>query len=109
QLDADLIGAVHSAFPKASLFARAYDRRAIVNLRQAPLIAAVREVLESAVRMARLAMESTGVDSEEIDRTERLFRSRDCERLEAQIARGDMRASIDRIITKPEKPGGQAA
>ena len=109
QLDAELIEAVHSAFPKASLFARAFDRRAIVNLRQAPLTAAVREVLESAVRMARLAMESAGVDSEEIDRTERLFRSRDCERLEAQIASGDMRASLDRIITRPEKPGGEAA
>lgn len=107
QLDAKLVDAVHSAFPKASIFARAFDRRAVVKLRNAPLTGAVREVLESAVRMARLAMESSGVDGEEIDRTERLFRSRDCERLEAQIASGDMRARIDRIITSPEKPGGE--
>lgn len=102
QLDAELVEAVHAAFPKASIFARAYDRRAVVKLRQAPLAGVVREVLESAVRMARLAMESTGVDSEEIDRTERLFRSRDCERLEAQLQTGDLRASIDRIFTAPE-------
>ena len=103
QLDERLIEAVHAAFPAASIFVRAYDRRSVVKLREAPVTGIVREVLESAVRMARLAMESAGVDSEEIDRTERLFRTRDCERLEAQIETGDMRASIDRIITSPEK------
>ena len=105
QLDAELVDAVHAAFPKASIFARAYDRRAVVKLRDTPLTGVVRELLESAVKMARLAMESTGVDSEEIDRTERLFRSRDCERLEAQIRTGDLRASVDRIFTTPEGPG----
>ncbi|HVL30079.1 MAG TPA: NAD-binding protein, partial [Sphingomicrobium sp.] len=104
QLEPELVEAVHAAFPKASIFARAFDRRVVVKLRQAPLTGVVREVLESAVRMARLAMESTGVDSEEIDRTERLFRSRDCERLEAQIRSGDLRARIDRIFTAPEPP-----
>jgi monovalent cation:proton antiporter-2 (CPA2) family protein len=104
QLDPALVEAVHAAFPQASIFARAYDRRVVVKLRQAPLTGVVREVLESAVRMARLAMASTGVDNEEIDRTERLFRSRDCERLEAQLETGDLRASIDRIFTDPEPP-----
>jgi voltage-gated potassium channel Kch len=104
QLDEELVEAVHAAFPKASIFARAFDRRVVVKLRQAPLAGVVREVLESAVRMARLAMESTGVDSEEIERTERLFRSRDCERLEAQIQSGDLRARVDRIFTSPEPP-----
>jgi CPA2 family monovalent cation:H+ antiporter-2/glutathione-regulated potassium-efflux system protein KefB len=102
QLDAELVEAVHAAFPKASIFVRAFDRRTVVRLRHAPLAGVVREVLESAVRMARLAMESTGVDSEEIDRTERLFRARDCERLEAQIESGDVRTARDRIITEPE-------
>ena len=103
QIDPDLVEAVHTAFPKASLFARAFDRRTVVKLRHTSLTGVVREVLESAVKMARQAMESAGVDSEEIDRTERLFRSRDCERLEAQIQTGDLRASIDRMITSPEK------
>jgi CPA2 family monovalent cation:H+ antiporter-2/glutathione-regulated potassium-efflux system protein KefB len=109
QLDAELVEAVHTAFPKASIFVRAYDRRTVVKLKAAPLTGVVREVLESAVRMARMAMESTGVDSEEIDRTERRFRARDCERLEAQIETGDMRASIDRIITSPEEGADKPA
>ena len=104
QVDTELAAAVHAAFPKASIFVRAYDRRSVVNLRAAPLSGVVREVLESAIRMARLAMESTGVDGEEIDRTERLFRSRDCERLEAQRESGDLRAQNDRIITEPQPP-----
>ena len=107
QLDPELIEAVHSTFPQASIFVRAFDRRSVVKLKDAPLHGIVREVLESAVKMARLAMESTGVDSEEIDRTERLFRARDCERLEAQRASGDLRASIDRIITSPQQPRGE--
>jgi CPA2 family monovalent cation:H+ antiporter-2/glutathione-regulated potassium-efflux system protein KefB len=47
-------------------------------------------------------MESTGVDVEEIDRTEDLYRARDRERLKAQIATGDMRAKVDSVITEPE-------
>jgi CPA2 family monovalent cation:H+ antiporter-2/glutathione-regulated potassium-efflux system protein KefB len=47
-------------------------------------------------------MESAGVDVEEIDRTEDLYRARDRERLKAQIATGDLRAKVDRMITEPE-------
>jgi glutathione-regulated potassium-efflux system protein KefB len=107
QVDTELAKAVHAAFPKASIFVRAFDRRSVVELRSAPLSGVVREVLESAIRMARLAMESTGVDSEEIDRTERLFRARDCERLEAQRESGDIRAQSDRIITEPQSANGE--
>ena len=102
QVDTELAKAVHAAFPQASIFVRAYDRRSVVDLRAAPVSGVVREVLESAIKMARLAMESTGVDGEEIDRTERLFRGRDCERLEAQRVSGDLRAQVERIFTEPE-------
>ena len=60
-------------------------------------------MLESAIKMARLAMESAGVDEEEIDRTEALYRKRDRERLKAQIEAGDMSAARDTIITEPEQ------
>jgi len=102
QVEPELIEAVHEAFPKAILFVRAYDRRSLLKLRGAPVGGVVREVLESAIRMARMAMESVGVDLEEIDRTENLYRARDRERLKAQLASGDIRAQIDRIITEPE-------
>ena len=82
---------------------RAYDRRSFLKLKGAPVAGVVRELLESAVKMARLAMESAGVDEEEIDRTEELYRKRDRERLKAQIETGDLRAAHDTIITEPER------
>jgi CPA2 family monovalent cation:H+ antiporter-2/glutathione-regulated potassium-efflux system protein KefB len=102
QIGPELTEAVHEAFPKATLFVRAYDRRSLLKLRGAPVGGVVREVLESAVKMARMAMESVGVDIEEIDRTENLYRARDRERLKAQLAAGDLRVQMDRIITEPE-------
>ncbi len=104
QLEPEFLEAVHEAFPKASIFVRAFDRRALLKLRHAPVAGTVREVLDSAVRMARMAMERVGVDSQEIDRTEDLYRARDRERLKAQLESGDLRAKIDRIITEPEAP-----
>ena len=102
QLDGELMAGIHEAFPRASIFVRAFDRRAFLKLKGAPIAGIVREVLESAIKMARMAMASVGVDLEEIDRTEELYRARDRERLKAQIASGDLRAQIDRIITAPE-------
>jgi glutathione-regulated potassium-efflux system protein KefB len=103
QIGPELLEAVHEAFPEASLFVRAFDRRALLKLRGAPAAGVVREVLDSAVRMARMAMESVGVDREEIDRTETLYRARDRERLKAQLATGDIRAQLDRVIVTPEQ------
>jgi len=106
QIGPELLEGVHEAFPKASIFVRAFDRRALLKLKGAPVAGVVREVLDSAVRMARMAMESVGVDIEEIDRTEDLYRARDRERLKAQIESGDLRAQPDRIITTPERAAG---
>jgi glutathione-regulated potassium-efflux system protein KefB len=109
QLDAEMIEAVHAAFPNASIFVRAYDRRSVLKLKGAPVAGTVRELLESAVKMARLAMMSAGVDEEQIDRTEALYRKRDHERLKAQIAAGDLRVQTDTIITAPERLTDEAA
>jgi CPA2 family monovalent cation:H+ antiporter-2/glutathione-regulated potassium-efflux system protein KefB len=89
QLDAPLIEAVHEAFPNAALYVRAYDRRAVVKLRGAPANYIVREVLESAVKMARLALGALEVGEEQIDRAEDMYRARDKERLKIQVAAGD--------------------
>jgi CPA2 family monovalent cation:H+ antiporter-2/glutathione-regulated potassium-efflux system protein KefB len=40
---------------------RAYDRRALIRLKGTPVRAIVREVMESAVKMARRALEDSGV------------------------------------------------
>lgn len=102
QLDADRLEAVHEAFPDAAIYVRAYDRRAVVRLKGSPARWVVREVLESAVKMARLALESTGVSLEQIDRAEAMYRARDKERLRLQIEAGDVRAGRAGIITRPQ-------
>jgi CPA2 family monovalent cation:H+ antiporter-2/glutathione-regulated potassium-efflux system protein KefB len=102
QIEPEFVEAVHEAFPQGAIFVRAYDRRALLKLRDAPIAGAVREVLDSAVRMAKMAMASVGVDEEEIARTEDLYRARDRERLKAQLATGDLRAKVDRMFTEPE-------
>ena len=98
-LDAEILTAVHNAFPEAAIFARAYDRRSLIKMHGAPLAGTVREVLESAICMARLAMQQIGVDQTEIDNTEQLYRERDKDRLNAQAESGDLRAGRDKIIT----------
>ncbi len=100
QIGPELIEAVHAAFPNAVIFVRAYDRRALVRLKGAPVAGVVREVLDSAVRMGRLAMEAVGVDVEQIDRTEDLYRKRDRERLNIQLEVGDLREARDRVLAE---------
>ena len=97
-IDADLVGAVHKAFPNAAIFVRAYDRRALLKLKGTAVAGVVREVIESAVHMARGAMAAVGVDGAEIDRTEDLYRRRDRERLKIQHEAGDIRAAREAII-----------
>ena len=100
QLEPALLESVQEAFPDASVFVRAYDRRAVIKLANAPMEYAVREVLESAVTMARRALECVGVDGPDIDRAEDRYRRNDKERLQAQVASGDLRAARDVILTQ---------
>jgi CPA2 family monovalent cation:H+ antiporter-2/glutathione-regulated potassium-efflux system protein KefB len=103
QIEPDMLEGVHAAFPDATIFVRAYDRRALIKLRGAPVEYVVREVLESAVSMARRALGALGVDAVQIERTEQHYRARDKERLHAQVEAGDLRVAIDRIITQPSR------
>ncbi len=108
KIEPELVEAVHESFPNASIFVRAYDRRALLKLRGTPASGVVREVLESAIVMARKAMDSVGVDIEEIDRTEDLYRRRDRERLKIQHEAGSLTAAREAIIGDPDldwRPG----
>ena len=104
QLDPATLEAIHEAFPRASLYVRAYDRRALVKLKNGPARYVVREVLESAIRMARLAMDDLGIARSDIDRAEDMYRARDKERLRIQIETGDLRAARARVAA--EQPWG---
>jgi monovalent cation:proton antiporter-2 (CPA2) family protein len=99
ELTAEAVGAVLEAFPQAAVMVRAYDRLHLIELDKLDLDFAERELFESAVAMGRAALKANGVDAMEIDRVEREYRSRDCERLERQSETGDLRAGWERAFT----------
>ncbi|WP_428835690.1 cation:proton antiporter [Sphingomonas rustica] len=103
-LDTEALEMIHHSFPKASILVRAFDRRSVIKMNGAPVAGIVREVLESAVFMARRAMEAVGVDQTEIDRSEAEYRRRDKARLDIQRESGDIRAARDTILTQQSKP-----
>ena len=104
QVTPEVIEAVHEAFPNAALYVRAYDRRSLLKLKAGPARAVVREVLESAVKMARLAMAGLGIPHAEIERAEDMYRARDKERLRLQLEAGDIRAA--RAAVAEQQPWG---
>jgi glutathione-regulated potassium-efflux system protein KefB len=93
QIEPDMLDGIHEAFPKASIYVRVFDRRALVKLKKTSADYIVREVLESAVKMARLALRGLDVSPADIDRAEDKYRSKDKERLAIQIEAGDIRAA----------------
>lgn len=102
QVDLGFTHAVHAAFPQAAVYVRGFDRRSLLRLHDAPVENVTREVLESAMSMARLALDRLGLSLEEIDRAEAIYRTHDQDRLDRQIASGDLHAAREIILTKPE-------
>jgi glutathione-regulated potassium-efflux system protein KefB len=99
-MDTEQLEAIHHSFPKASIFVRAYDRRSVMKMKGAPIAGAVRELLESAIVMARRAMQAVGVDEAEIGRTEAEYRRRDYERLKVQRETGDLYAARESMFSQ---------
>ena len=102
QIEPEFVHAVHKAFPQAAIYVRGYDRRSVRKLSDSPAEYVVREVLESALRMSRMALEKLGLSEEAIERAETRYRSTDKERLSKQIAAGDIRAAREEILTEPQ-------
>ncbi|MGB3378803.1 MAG: cation:proton antiporter [Allopontixanthobacter sediminis] len=100
QLEPELLHGVKEAFPGAGIYVRAFDRRTLIKLSDAPIDHSVREVMESAVAMGRVALDGLGVSLTEIDRAESIYRERDQERLKMQTDAGDLRAAKDMIFTQ---------
>ncbi len=92
------IAAVLDGFPQASVMVRAYDRLHMIQLDGLDIAFAERELFESAVAMGRAALKAHGVASSEVDRVERAYRMRDCERLELQASTGDLHAGEERAF-----------
>ena len=106
QVTPELLVSVKAQFPNATVFVRAFDRRAVIKLAGAPIEYAVREVLESAVAMSRRALASVGVDGPEIDRAEDKYRRNDRERLRAQVETGDLRAAREVMMRQDAREVG---
>ena len=102
ELTADALRPVLEAFPQAAVMVRAYDRLHLIELDKLDLAFAERELFESAVAMGRAALKANGIPASEIDRVDREYRSRDCERLERQATSGDIKAGWERAFT-PER------
>lgn len=100
QLSESFLQGVHEAFPDARILARVFDRRAMIRLMDAPVTFMVRELMESAVTMAREALNDLGLSIQQIDNAENTYRASDKERLSIQYETGDVRAAGDRIITQ---------
>jgi len=105
QVGAELVHAAHEAFPRAAIYVRGYDRRSVIRLHGAPANYVMREVMESAVAMARMSLENLGLGQDEIERAEDAFRANDRDRLREQLASGDVRTGRDRILTEPLRHG----
>jgi monovalent cation:proton antiporter-2 (CPA2) family protein len=113
ELTADALRAVLEAFPQAAVMVRAFDRLHLIQLDKLDIAFAERELFESAVAMGRAALKASGIEASEIDRVEREYRMRDCERLERQAESGDIRAGWERAFTPeqalPDEEVGSAA
>ena len=96
ELTRQAVQTVLEAFPQAAVLVRAYDRLHLMDLRALDLQFAQRELFESAVVMGKAALKASGIDHTEVDRVEREYRLRDCERLERQSASGDLKAGMER-------------
>lgn len=92
QVDPALAQAVREAFPQAAVYVRAFDRRSVMVLHGSPIDGVVREVLESALAMARMGLDRLGLSEAEIERAEATYRRIDAERLKAQSEAGDLHA-----------------
>ncbi|MES2494836.1 MAG: cation:proton antiporter [Pseudomonadota bacterium] len=102
-LDKAKLQPILSAFPKAAVLVRAFDRRHMMVLARLDITGAVRELFESAVLLGREALEAVGVNAANVDTIEAEYRRRDGSRLEAQIAAGDLTVRRDMMFNPDRK------
>ncbi|HJU76441.1 MAG TPA: sodium:proton exchanger, partial [Sphingomicrobium sp.] len=107
ELNRSAVKTVLETFPQATVLVRAFDRRHLIELRGLDIMFTQRELLESAITMGRAALKASGIEAREIDRVEREYRLRDCERLELQSATGDLHAGEERSFSRGPLPDAE--
>lgn len=91
---------VREGFPSTPCVVRSYDRRHALKLRRLGVVE-VRETVESALALGRMAMLSLGVSGGDAETVEREVRRRDQDRLDAQEA-GAPTTGGDQFTVRPE-------
>ena len=97
-LTPEAVRRVLEAFPQATVMVRVFDRRHLMEFDGLDVTFAQRELFESAVAMGRKALKAVGIEPSEVERVDREYRLRDCERLERQTATGDLHAGEERTF-----------
>lgn len=104
----EFIASVKEAFPRAAIYVRGFDRRSVIALAKSKADFVVREVFESAIAMARRAMDNAGISQDEIDKAEAAYREHDQERMDVQIEGGDIYAAKDMTRERQKELRGEA-
>lgn len=103
----DFLESVAEAFPDAAIYVRGFDRRSVIDLADSPAEYVIREVFESAVRMAKMALEKVGESEHAIDDAEATYRKHDKERMDVQIEGGDIYAAKEMTREYQRKMRGE--
>lgn len=103
----EFVDSVAEAFPKATIYVRGFDRTSVIDLAESKAEYVVREVYESALRMARMALENVGLSEREIDQAESTYRENDRERMEVQIEGGDVYAAQEMTRRQQKRLRGE--
>ena len=109
ELTHDALAAVLEAFPQAAIMVRVFDRLDLIKFDDLDLAFAERELFEGAVAMGRAALKAHGIAQPEIDRVDREYRMRDCERLERQSETGDLHAGEETTFAPDRALPAEAA
>lgn len=92
------LDAVRSAFPHLKVLARAHDRRHYMQLKAADIDLVVRELFHSAIEVGRIALQAVGTPADTVEALTEEYIRRDTERLELQVASGDIMAGRHTIF-----------
>ncbi len=95
ELTAEDLSAIRQSFPDTKILVRAFDRRQMLKLMPDASLVPVRELFESSVQLAELALRSINVDPQTAQNAVTEFRKRDSERLNLQFESGNWRAGAE--------------
>lgn len=98
EISAETLVPVRQTFPNVKIYVRSYDRRQVLGLMPDPEIKIFREMLGSAIAMAREAITDSGTSADMAENVIGEFRSRDAIRLEAQYTQNNMKAGSNHSL-----------